>query len=113
MRGNIPERGKRRLFDIHSISTAWEILDELYENNTMVCQKLRNKLKFFKPSNIHPNAIIIELFIEVQYLVKRIEKLEGIGCLEADPIYFNAIYRSLPKTHQKFWDERKVVGDWT
>ena len=42
LKENIPERGKKRLFDIHTLPEAWEILDELYENKKLICQILRN-----------------------------------------------------------------------
>ena len=72
LKENIPERGERRLFDVQTLPEAWKILDELYENKKLVCQKLRNKLKNLRLVNTEPNECIIELYNEVNYLVKRI-----------------------------------------
>ena len=105
LKENIPERGERGLFDVHTLPEAWKIL---------VCQKLRNKLKNLSLVNNEPNECIIELYKEVNYLVKRIEELEGNALLKLDTDYLNSIYFNLPKTYQKYWDYYKFEGDeWT
>ena len=102
------------MFDVLSLPKAWEILDELYENKKLVCQKLRNKLKNLRLVNTEPNECIIELYDEVNCLVKRIEELEGSALLELDVDYLNSIYFILPKTHQQYWDYYEFEGDeWT
>ena len=64
--------------------------------------------------NNEPNDCIIELYKEVNYLVKRIEELEGNALLKLDTDYLNSIYFNLPKTYQKYWDYYKFEGDeWT
>ena len=83
-------------------------------NKKLLCQKLRNKLKNLKLVNTEPNACIIELYDEVNYLVKRIEELEGNALLKLDVDYLNSIYFNLPKTHQQYRDYYKFEGDkWT
>ena len=102
---NIPETARKKLFDVHSLEAAWKILDKLYGDTKLITQKLKNKMKSLKPTRNEPHEIVIELYEEVDYLVKRLEKLKVSNVLNTDSEYLNAVYRHLPQTHQLLWDD--------
>ena len=78
---NIPEQARKKLFDVHSLSKAWDILDRLYGDTKLISQKLKNKMKTLKPISTEPHEIIIEINEEVDYLVKRLETCSATGSL--------------------------------
>ena len=47
---------------------------------------------------------MIELYLEVDYLVKRLTAIKSNPILIYDPEYLNALYRVLPKVYQQHWD---------
>ena len=101
---NIPEQAKKKLFDVHSLPKAWDILDRLYGDKKLISQKLKNKMKNLEPTSIEPHEKIIEINEEVDYLVKRLVKLEAQDLLISDNDYLNAIYSKLPHDEQRAWD---------
>ena len=62
-------------------------------------------MKSLKPTRTEPHEIMIELYEEVDYLVKRLEKLNVSNVLNTDAEYLNAVYRHLPQAHQLLWDD--------
>ena len=101
---NIPDQARKKLFDVHSLTKAWDILDRLYGDTKLISQKLKNKMKTLKPTSIEPHKIIIEINEEVDYLVKRLVKLNAQDLLKTDNDYLNAIYSKLPHDEQRAWD---------
>ena len=61
-------------------------------------------MKSLEPISTEPHEIIIELNEEVDYLVKRLVKLEAQNLLVSDNDYLNAIYSKLPHDEQRAWD---------
>ena len=104
LKTNIPEQGKKKLFGVESLSTAWKLLEKLYGDTKLICQKLKNKLKNLQPKCTEEHEIIIELSDEVDYLVKRLKELDACSLLVVDNDYLNAVYIHLPKYNQMAWD---------
>ena len=104
LKTNIPEQGKKKLFGVESLATAWNLLDKLYGDTKLICQKLKNKLKNLQPKSTEEHEIIIELSDEVDYLVKRLKELDANSLLIVDNDYLNAVYIHLPKYNQMAWD---------
>ena len=104
LKRNIPEQGKMKLFGVESLPMAWNLLDKLYGDKKLICQKLKNKLKTLKPKSTESHEIIIELSDEVDYLVKRLTLLKANELLDVDNDYLNALYQHLPQFYQLTWD---------
>ena len=112
---NIPEQARKKLFDVHSLTKAWDILDHLYGDTKLISQKLKNKMRSLEPISTEPHEIIIELNEEVDYLVKRLVTLEAQNLLVSDNDYLNAIYSKLPHDEQRAWDVfdlEDFVSEW-
>ena len=104
LKTNIPEQGRKKLFGVESLATAWKLLDKLYGDSKLICQKLKNKLKNLNPKSTEEHEVIIELSDEVDYLVKRLKELDACSLLIVDNDYLNAVYIHLPKYNQMAWD---------
>ena len=85
LKEHIPESARRKLFDIKSLPMAWKVLDKLYGDKKLISQKLKNKKKNLKPKSKAPHEVVIEIHDEVDYLVKRLVKLEIKDLLDTDP----------------------------
>ena len=70
--------------------TAWKLLEKLYGDKKLICQKLKNKLKNLQPKSVEDHEVIIELSDEVDYLVKRLKELDAVSLLVVDNDYLNA-----------------------
>ena len=70
LKTNIPEQGRKKLFGVESIPTAWKLLEKLYGDKKLICQKLKNKMKNLQPKSVEDHEVIIELSDLVDYLVK-------------------------------------------
>ena len=57
-------------------------------------------MKNLKPKSTEPHEIIIKLFEEVEYLVKRLGKLKVSNILDTDTEYLNTVYHHLLQDHQ-------------
>ena len=51
LKSNITEQGRKKLFAVESLTTAWKLLDKLYGDKKLICQKLKNKLKNVQPKS--------------------------------------------------------------
>ena len=115
LKENIPEEGKKRLYNCECLTEAWVILDKMYQDTKLISQKLKWKLKNLKLKATEEHDQVIELYLEVDYLVKRITALGSQPLLIHDPEYLNAIYRVLPKCfqiHWDFYDKSGSANDW-
>ena len=79
-----------------SLSSAWTQLDKLYGDKSLICQKLKSRLKNLKPVSSESHEIIIEINNEIEYLVKRLTELGAISLLYFDNEYLNVCYKHLP-----------------
>ena len=61
LKRNIPSEGKKKLYGVDSLTTAWMHLDKLYGDKSLICQKLKSRLKHLKPSSTEPHEIILEI----------------------------------------------------
>ena len=104
LKSNITEQGRKKLFGVESLPIAWKLLDKIYGDKKLICQKLKNKLKNLQPKSTEEHEIIIELSDEVDYLVKRLKELDATSLLQVDNDYLNAVYIHLPKYNQTAWD---------
>ena len=76
LKTNIPDQGRKKLFGIENLITAWKLLEKLHGDKKLICQKLKNKIKNLQPKSVEDHEIIIELSEEVDYLVKRLKDLD-------------------------------------
>ena len=104
MKENIPEEGKKRLYNCESLTQAWNILDSVFQDENLIAQKLKCKLRNVKLKAFEEHDQVIELYLEVDYLVKRLTAIKSNPILIYDPEYLNALYRVLPKVYQQHWD---------
>ena len=106
---NLPEQGKKKLFGVESIQKAWDLLDKLYGDKKLISQKLQNRMKNLNPVSKESHELIIEINDEIDYLVKRLKKLDALDLLKTDNDYLNAIYTKLPEHYQHKWDDFVVT----
>ena len=104
LKRSIPEEGKKKLYEVESLETAWKLLDNLYGDERLICQKLKLRLKNLVPKAKDSHEIMIELNDEVSYLVKRLETIGASDLLFFDNDYVNAIYLHMPSLYQHDWD---------
>ena len=91
----IPEEGRKKLYGVDSLSSAWLQLDKLYGDKSLICQKLKSRLKCLKPSSTEPHEIIIEIHNEIEYLVKMLRDFNAVTLLYFDNEYLNVCYKHL------------------
>ena len=108
LKKNLPEQGKMKLFGVESMENAWILLDRLYGDKKLICQKLKNKLKSLKPKATEAHEVVIELSDTVDYIVKRLSELGAQNLLDIDNDYLNAIYQNLPSYYQLVWDSFSI-----
>ena len=113
LKENLPNEAKRKLFDVQSLSKAWDILDKYYSDTNLITQKLKNKMKNLQVKSSESHEMIIEIHEEVDYLVKRLVKLKAQELLKTDNDYLNAIYSKLPVNAQEKWDDYELEEDET
>ena len=41
LKKNIPEEGKKKLYEVETLNAAWKLLDNLYGDERLICQKLK------------------------------------------------------------------------
>ena len=113
LKENLPDQAKKNLFDVNSLSIAWDILDKLYQDTNLITQKLKNRMKNLQVKSSEPHEMIIEIHQEVDYLVKRLVKMKAQDLLKTDNDYLNAIYSKLPLSTQEKWDDYELKEDET
>ena len=116
LKKHLPEQGKMKLFGVENLENAWKLLDRLYGDKKLICQKLKNKLKTLKPKATEAHEVIIELSDMVDYLVKRLTELGAKDLLDIDNDYLNAVYQHLPDYYQLAWDSFDAddfASEWT
>ena len=104
LKRNIPEEGKIKLFNVESMDTAWNQLDKVYGDKGVICQKLKTKLKTLHPKSVDNHEIIIEIFNQMEYIVKRMNELGASALLQFDNDFWNCCYMVLPCEAQQQWD---------
>ena len=57
----IPENAKKKLYKVESLDNAWEKLQKLFGNPSLITQMLKTRLKEIKPMAKLPHEILIEL----------------------------------------------------
>ena len=115
MKKSIPEDGKKKLYGVDSLTTAWIQLEKMYGDRGLICQKLKSRLKNLKPTSSEPHEIVIEIHNEIEYLVKRLNYFNAVNLLYFDNEYLNACYKHLPGIFQHEWDKYDTEGfeyDW-
>ena len=60
------------------MSSAWFLLDKLFGDKQLICQKLKSRLKNIEPKATEPHEVVIEMNTEIEYLNKRLQEL-GAG----------------------------------
>ena len=85
-------------------------MEKLYGDKSLICQKLKSKLKGLKPSSKESHEIIIELNNEIEYLVNRLKDMEAVNLLYFDNEYLNVCYKHLPPIFQHEWDNYETDG---
>ena len=87
IKDNTPEEGKKRLYAVQSLATAWTILDAAYEDHRLIAQKLKGKLKNVKVNATEEHEKVIEAYLEMDYLTTRIIAIGLEALLIHDPEY--------------------------
>ena len=105
LKSNIPEEGKKKLYGVDSIATAWVQLGKLYGDKSLICQKLKSRLKRLKSASNEPHEIVIEIHNEIEYIVKRLKDIDADSVLQFDNEYLNSCYKQLPAIFQYEWDK--------
>ena len=105
LKENIPEEGRKKLYGVDSLTSAWKQLEKLYRDKSLFCQKLKSRLKNLKPSSNQPHEIVIEINNEIEYLVKRLKDINAVTLLYFDNEYLNVCYKHLPSIYQHEWDK--------
>ena len=115
LKKSIPDEGKKKLYGVDSISTAWNQLEKMYGDKGLICQKLKSRLKNLKPASTEAHEVIIELHNEIEYLVKRLKDFNAVNLLYFDNEYLNSCYKHLPAIFQHEWDKyetEEFEHDW-
>ena len=94
LKKSIPEEGRKKLYGVDSLNTAWIQLERMYGDKSLICQKLKSRLKNLKTSSIEPHEVIIEIHNEIEYLVKRLRDFDAVTLLYFDNEYLNVCYTS-------------------
>ena len=110
LKKNIPEEGRIKLFNVENLASAWVLLDKVYGDKGVICQKLKYKLKHLVPKSSESHEIIIEVFNQVEYIVKRMADLKAETLLQFDNDYWNCCYMVLPAYAQQQWDRFDKVS---
>ena len=105
LRKSLPEEGRKKLYNVDSMSSAWIQLEKLYGDKSLICQKLKSKIKCLKPSSTEAHEVVIEIYNEIEYLVKRLRDFDAVSLLYYDNEYLNACYKHLPSLYQHEWDK--------
>ena len=85
------------MFNVESMDTAWNQLDKVYGDKGVICQKLKTKLKTLHPKSVDNHEIIIEIFNQMEYIVKRMNELGASALLQFDNDFWNCCYMVLVK----------------
>ena len=104
LKRSIPEEGRKKLYGVDSLSSAWNQLEKMYGDKSLICQKLKSRLKNLKTSSTEAHEIIIEINNEIEYLVKRLKDIDAVSLLYYDNEYLNVCYKHLPSLFQHQWD---------
>ena len=115
LKENIPVEGRKKLYGVDSLSSAWRQLEKMYGDKSLICQKLKSRLKNLKPVSSEPHETIIEINNEIEYLVKRLKDFNAVTLLYFDNEYLNVCYKHLPPIFQHEWDKFDTDGyehDW-
>ena len=110
LKRNLPDEGRKKLYDCDSLTTAWKLLDKMFGDPKLIVQKLKSKLRGLKPKSKEPHEIIIEIADEVEYLIKRLRLLGATAVLSIDVDFLNSIYKHLPEFHKQKWDDFDQSG---
>ena len=104
LKDNLPQEGKKKLHSCESLPRAWDILKKHYEDERLITSKLKSKLKNMQVKSKEEHEVVIEVFLEMEYLVSRLVALKAQQILVYDVDYQNGVYKLLPKSYQQRWD---------
>ena len=110
LKKSIPGEGRKKLYGVDSLSTAWTQLGKMYGDKSLICQKLKSRLKNLKPSSSEAHEVIIEIHNEIEYMVKRLRDFDAVTLLYFDNEYLNVCYKHLPPLFQHEWDKFDTDG---
>ena len=94
---------------------AWNILDKMYGNRTMLANKLKTKLKTIKASGKQDHDIVLHLVIEIKGIVNRLTTLGLDQMLRYDDEYISAVFKALPSSERMEWlkfEKSSFESEW-
>ena len=115
LKEHIPDEGKKRIYNVENLDAAWCLLDSAYADVKLISQKLTNKLKSLVLKSSEEHEMTIEIYLEVDYPVKRITDLKCEDVLISDPEFGNTVYKCLHSKLQDrfdFWPRTVYASDW-
>ena len=75
------------------MSSAWLLLDKMFGDKQLICQKLKSRLKNIEPQATEPHEVIIEMNNEIEYLSKRLQEVGAGDLLKFDTEFILYCYR--------------------
>ena len=105
LKKSIPDEGRKKLYGVTTLTSAWEQLKKLYGDEELIFQKLKIRLKSLKPKAKESHEKIIEIYDEIEYLCKRLSEMNAQDILYFDIEFLNACYMNLPPETQYDWDK--------
>ena len=115
LKTRIPDEGKKKLYGVESLSSAWLLLDKLFGDKQLICQKLKSRLKNIEPKATEPHEVVIEMNTEIEYLNKRLQELGAGEHLKLDIEFILYCFRHLPPEYQNDWvrfEKREFDNRW-
>ena len=115
LKDSIPEHAAKLLFSEKTMDSAWNVLDKMYGNKTMIASKLKNQLKAIKAVRQEDHDIVINLAIDVKTIENRLQELELETMLRYDDEYLSAVFKALPSTERLEWlkfDKSSYPFEW-
>ena len=115
LKDNIPEQAAKLIFSEVTMESAWNILDKMYGNKTMIASKLKNQLKAIKPVGQEDHDIVINLAIDVKTIENRLTELNLQTMLRYDDEYLSAVFKALPSSERLEWlkyDKSSYPFEW-
>ena len=86
-----------------SMTGAWQTLNSLYGNKTLLANKLKSKSKNLKVVGKQDFEIVIAICIEVKSIVARLTELDMQEMLKYDDEYLAAIFRTFTNQERVDW----------
>merc|ERR1712240_697958 len=103
LKDSVPVTAKDRLYEVETMTEAWNILDRVYGKEFDLRNRLKQEFLSIKLSAKFSPLIEIELFQKVHKIAARIKAAKAQSLLENDFEYISLVYQLLPETQRERW----------